>query len=320
VSGENRLEHIWKITLHSGTSHQLWVRAKCDPESAFNFSYSTSPTGDYTSIFNFSETSYDHKIKNFAVDENLDGVVYIKVSAANLSGESLKEISIDSIVVESFDPTLQPFGTGDAMKKGQPTNFALYGASHAGILGAVVETTNIEGILQLDLLATDYYRDEAYPTYLYYNPYKTTKYINLDIGYDAVDIYETTSQSMLIRNATGTIQLSIPPESAIVTVLAPSGGEVSISDNKKMIDNVIVDYRTNNSFLDCPQMQASPFRYTADLTGDCKVGMADLVSLAECWLKQDDGQCRGYDISDDGIINMRDYSYISDQWGQKHDF
>ncbi len=40
----------------------------------------------------------------------------------------------------------------------------------SGVFGSIIKTTNVDKILQLDLLATDFYRDAAHTTYLYYNP------------------------------------------------------------------------------------------------------------------------------------------------------
>ena len=54
----------------------------------------------------------------------------------------------------------------------------LYGSSHVGILGGIVRPTNVDGILQLDLLKTDYFHADAYPTYLYYNPHAAEKSVN----------------------------------------------------------------------------------------------------------------------------------------------
>ena len=40
---------------------------------------------------------------------------------------------------------------------------------------------NIEKILKLDVLKTDYYGDLSYPSYLYYNPYDTTYSVEIDV-------------------------------------------------------------------------------------------------------------------------------------------
>ncbi len=75
-----------------------------------------------------------------------------------------------------------PYATGDAMDGGwASTNLMLYSSSHVGILGGIIETTNVEGILKLDLLKTDYYKKDAYPTYLYYNPYDISKSVSVKL-------------------------------------------------------------------------------------------------------------------------------------------
>ena len=44
-----------------------------------------------------------------------------------------------------------------------PTDFGLYGSSHVGLMAACIGATNDEKILQLDLLATDFFHAPAYP-------------------------------------------------------------------------------------------------------------------------------------------------------------
>ena len=67
----------------------------------------------------------------------------------------------------------RPYATGDpvAMEWGPATNRGLYGSGYVGLLAGIIGRTNDEKILQLDCLATDFYRPPAYPTYLVYNPY-----------------------------------------------------------------------------------------------------------------------------------------------------
>ena len=58
---------------------------------------------------------------------------------------------------------VSPFATGDAINGGWGfTNLALYGASHVGILGGIIDTTNVPMVLRLDLLKTDYFGGAAY--------------------------------------------------------------------------------------------------------------------------------------------------------------
>ncbi|MCW8849313.1 MAG: LamG domain-containing protein, partial [Melioribacteraceae bacterium] len=148
---------------------------------------------------------------------------------------------------------VSPFGTGDAMAGGWgATNLALYASSHAGIYGGIIDTTNIEGILKLDLLKTDYFQENSYPTYLYYNPYPEGKNIKLDIGPNNKAIYESISNNFLNTNVSGAVELYIPPKNSILIVLVPSGKTSQYSLNKLIVDGIVVDYNSGQSILNNP--------------------------------------------------------------------
>jgi hypothetical protein len=57
--------------------------------------------------------------------------------------------------------------------------FSVYSSAPIGVLGAIVEKTDVEGILQLDCNATDFYAPRPYPVYLYYNPYNESRNTNI---------------------------------------------------------------------------------------------------------------------------------------------
>jgi hypothetical protein len=123
------------------------------------------------------------------------------------------------------------------------TDLGLYGSAHVGNLGGIIKPTNIEKILRLDLLKTDYFHGPAYPTFLYYNPYPTAKSVGLDLGAEPKDIYDTVCKSFLLRNVHGNAQIIIPPDTARVLVLAPLNGKLTREGNHVLIGGVIVDYR-----------------------------------------------------------------------------
>ena len=75
-----------------------------------------------------------------------------------------------------------PFATGDAIGGGwAATNLSLYSGSSVGYLAAVVSTTNIPEILQIDLNKTDFYGENALPSYIYYNPTTASKQVNITL-------------------------------------------------------------------------------------------------------------------------------------------
>lgn len=136
-----------------------------------------------------------------------------------------------------------PFATGDAVSGGwAQTNFALYGASHVGILGGIIRITNIEGILQLDVNRTDYFNRDSFPTYLLYNPHSQQKSVFLDAGDDMVDIYDAVSNSFLQTGVTGPVYIDIAADEAVLLVLTPTGGALEYENDKVLVNGIIIDH------------------------------------------------------------------------------
>ena len=162
---------------------------------------------------------------------------------------------------------LSPYSTGDALKGGWAgTNLSLYSTSSIGYLGALLEKTNQEKILRLDLLKTDFFNDEAYPSYLLFNPYQSTKSVVIDAGDGPTDIYDAISESFLVQNVSGPVSLDIPADQAISIVLAPAGGTITYDNNKMLINDVVVDYRQSQiPYNYPPRIQAfATERYTVE--------------------------------------------------------
>jgi hypothetical protein len=122
------------------------------------------------------------------------------------------------------------------------TDLGLYGSSHVGILGGIIKPANVAGILQLDLLKTDYFHAKAYPTHLYYNPYGSAKTITVELGSEAKDIYDAVSDQFLRTNVQGRARITIPADTAMIAVLTPAGGKILHEGKRTVIDNTIVRY------------------------------------------------------------------------------
>jgi len=136
-----------------------------------------------------------------------------------------------------------PYATGDALGDGwAATDFGLYGSSHVGVFGGIIGSTNDEKILQLDCLVTDFYHDEAYPTYLYYNPYVVERAVEIDVGPGPKDLYDAVTHKFLERNVTGLASFTLSADSAAVIVVTPAGGEAKIEGKRMFVNEVVVDY------------------------------------------------------------------------------
>lgn len=146
-----------------------------------------------------------------------------------------------------------PYATGDAIAGGWgSTNLVLYGSSHVGMLGGIVDTTDVEGILRLDLRKTDFFGADAYPTYLYYNPHTEDKAVTVELGAGTYDLYDAVSNQFVLKGASGSVQVSIPADQATMLVLAPAGGAVTHEANRTLIEGVVVDYGAGLSAVDTP--------------------------------------------------------------------
>jgi hypothetical protein len=141
-----------------------------------------------------------------------------------------------------------PYATGDPIRLGWgPTDLALYGGSYVGFFGGIVSSTNVEMILKLDCLATDFFQGRAYPTYLYYNPYDVAKQIQIDVGPEARDLYDAATNSFLKKNIKGVSAFSLAADTAAVVVVAPARGTISRNGKKRLINGVVVDYVSSDN-------------------------------------------------------------------------
>jgi hypothetical protein len=138
------------------------------------------------------------------------------------------------------------FAAGDPLTENWgpiETDFGMYGSAFVGVFGSIISSTDDEKILQLDLLATDFYRDPAYPTYLYFNPYEVEKEVRIDVGDERLDVYDCVANRFVHRGVVGSVKLLIPADSAVVVVLTPAGGDVTRERSRTLVDGVVIDYR-----------------------------------------------------------------------------
>jgi len=109
------------------------------------------------------------------------------------------------------------YAMGDATTMfGQPSDLSVYSSAFIGGLGAVVSETNVPAILRLDLNATDSFGVNSYPSYLYHNPYNTDRIIKHVGPETPYDLFDAASQSIVARDVSGTVNLTIPAGTSLV--------------------------------------------------------------------------------------------------------
>ncbi|MHC1764006.1 MAG: hypothetical protein AB9869_06840 [Verrucomicrobiia bacterium] len=104
-------------------------------------------------------------------------------------------------------------------------------------------STNVPRILQLDCLATDFFHDRAWPTFLCYNPYPESRTFEFAAGPGSSDLYDAVTRTFLSRNVHHTAEISLPGDSAAVLMVVPAGGRLTRVGNQAGIDGVVVNYR-----------------------------------------------------------------------------
>ncbi len=219
---------------------------------------------------------------NALPSDHQDGKVWSQVydTESVIGYEALKE------TVNSFSP----FATGDALKNGwAATNFALYGSSHVGYAAAVIETTNVSGVLQLDLLKTDFGHAPAYATFLYYNPYDSSVTVTIDAGSGSHDLYDAAANASIKTNVSGKTEFSLPSNSARVIVIVPAGGTVTYSGRTMLINGVVTDYHSSASAGDpSPRIKSAAASADTVLRNNfaelfCTADARDADSLSIIW-------------------------------------
>lgn len=139
-----------------------------------------------------------------------------------------------------------PVAIGDGPKwiAGNPTTsmLSVYSTSPVGILGAIVDTTDVKGILRLDCNATDFYSQRNYPAYLYYNPYEYAQQVTYVSSRKSFDLYDIVAKEYVARNMHSGQKISIPAKSARVIYELPAKTRLKIKNGKILVNHQIISY------------------------------------------------------------------------------
>ena len=131
------------------------------------------------------------------------------------------------------------------MNWGPRTDLGLYGSSYVGLLGAIVRPTTESQILQLDLLATDFFRPAAYPTFLCYNPHPDQRQCHVAVGAAVADIYDAVRHQFVAQAVTDTATVVLPSDSAAVFVVVPAGATLTRDGQRILCDGVVIDWNVS---------------------------------------------------------------------------
>lgn len=152
------------------------------------------------------------------------------------------------IVYEGFRKNwagINGYAMGDATAMfAQPCDLSLYSSVFLGGMGALVSKTDVSGILQIDLNATDSFGNNDYPTYMFYNPYDEDKVVTFKGFNDNYDLFDLTANSVFGRDLQGKVRISLPKESALVLKALPANSFLKHRDDTIYLgENIIAKKR-----------------------------------------------------------------------------
>ncbi|MCD6376812.1 MAG: T9SS type A sorting domain-containing protein [Caldisericaceae bacterium] len=161
-------------------------------------------------------------------------------------------IAYEALREKDLNSNKSPFATGDAKRNGwAPTNLALYGASHVGILGALIDTTNVSGILKLNLHSLDYTAgllpEQKRPYLLLYNPFPADTMVALNVGDSAVNIYDLISNQILLSQVQGNVSLPLPADKSILITFLKNDESITFDLGRMLVGDEIIDFHSGQA-------------------------------------------------------------------------
>ncbi len=141
---------------------------------------------------------------------------------------------------------VSPVSLGDGPKwaplQPKESMFSLYSTAIAGVFGAMVETTDVEGVLALDCNVTDFYAQNPFPTKLYYNPHQKVVEVSINTG-SPVDLYDIVAHKYLGKNLKGVNRIRIGADQAVVIVQLPVGSTITKNKNRYSVNSTVFAYK-----------------------------------------------------------------------------
>ncbi len=124
---------------------------------------------------------------------------------------------------------------------GGNTDYGMYGSSHVGMFGAIIDKTNVSQILKIDLNALDYFGEETYPTYMFYNPYNQAKEIEYKKEKASNRLYDAINKKWLTTTGSGeTVKFYAPAGVSTIVVELPADGDIETSGGVYYLDGKYV--------------------------------------------------------------------------------
>lgn len=148
----------------------------------------------------------------------------------------------DKLELKGVHPVALGDGPNWNPKNPKESMFSLYSTSPVGIMGAIVDTTDVKMILRLNCNKTDFYSNTTYPEYLYYNPYTVSKSVTYHPS-GKVDVFDIVTKKYIAKAISTSTQISIPADEACVLVELPAGTKIERKNNLLLANGIVISFK-----------------------------------------------------------------------------
>lgn len=153
---------------------------------------------------------------------------------------------------------------GDARQR-----HSILSGTYLGLLATMIEPTNVEGILKVDINQNDYYVEEAKerPLYLLFNPHEDQKVVEYEPQTTGcVSLYDVVSHQFLKENIKGKTDIEIKGNEAVMILEIPiEEGENQYSIDRKVEHGVSADVPLAVNILDIPRYGVIDDKYPINI-------------------------------------------------------
>ncbi len=143
--------------------------------------------------------------------------------------------------VKTARGTYSPYAMGDQLSKGWggETDYGIYGGAHVGLIASIIEKTDVDEIIRVNLSHLDTLSTSDDEFFLYYNPYDSKKTVTLELS-NTKKLYNTVTNTIIKENASGEIKIDIPAKGSVIVAVLDSDAKITERDGYVYSDGIVI--------------------------------------------------------------------------------
>lgn len=167
------------------------------------------------------------------------------------------------------DDTTIPYDMVSRLEGADGEKKSVLSGAYLGLLAAMIEPTNVEGILKVDLNTNDYYvaENKRVPMYLLFNPYETEQEVEYIVqSEEPVNLYNVMTQEFITKVVSGQTSIKIKATDAVIIAEIPyTEGENRYDEDRKVESSIDAKVLGAVNFVGLSQYEPIANDYPIDL-------------------------------------------------------